>query len=213
LLAGCGPRSLSIDPAIEKLIPPDTIFVAAANLEALGNTPLFGKLAVDDRKNLSQLVWASNGKSAILLSHESSGKPGGLPVDLRRLMRTIAPDRQVWAAFVDGLQGLQATVRQDSNLGQAIRMLRGVERGTAGMDLRNGLDFQSNLLCHTDNDARHVHDAVRFITGMAGISDLVKVVQNQQRVEITAHVAPDREEKFLDLWLNGPSGGLYRKRP
>jgi hypothetical protein len=137
----------------------------------------------------------------------------GLPADLRPIVQTIGAGRQVWAAFVGGLQGLDFGFREDSTLGQILRVFRGIDRGTIGIDLRSGIDFKADLDCHTDNDAKHVHDAIRGVIGMGRLSapdnrpdllrlyDTINVVQMQKRVDVTALVPPELEEKFLDLWL------------
>jgi hypothetical protein len=137
----------------------------------------------------------------------------GLPPALRQAVQTIPNNRQVWAAFVGGLRGLDLGVPEDSNLGQIAHLLRGIDHGTIGIDLRNGVDFKGDLDCNTDIDAKHIHDAIRGVIGIGRLStpdnrpellrlyDTIKVEQIQKRVDVSAQVAPDLEDKFLDLWL------------
>ena len=86
-LAGCQAKrseSLHIDPALESLVPADAVLVAGANLEAIRNTPVFQKLlsrmplpqldeftrrtGLDPRKDLSEVVSCTNGKTGLLLA-------------------------------------------------------------------------------------------------------------------------------------------------
>lgn len=279
-LTGCREqqrRSLFIDPMIETLIPPDTIFVAGANIEAIRSTPVFQKYlsqlrlpqmedfiqktGLDPRKDLSQILSTSNGKTGVFMARGKFGQvkldgkfnyrghdlfgddrravmfigsstaaagptaelktmiderdqsTHGLPSGLRQLVQNIGGDRQIWAAFAGGLQGLNLGVPEDSNLGQMVHLIRGIEQGTMGIDLRNGVDFKADLDCRTNNDATHTHDAIRGLIGLGRLStpdsrpdllrlyDTIKVEQMQKRVEVTAQVAPDLEDQFLDLWL------------
>ncbi len=86
-LAGCKakqPGVLHIDPALEALVPADTVFVVGANLEGIRDTPVYQKLlsrmplpqldefarqtGLDPRKDLSQILSCSNGKHGLLLA-------------------------------------------------------------------------------------------------------------------------------------------------
>ena len=86
-LAGCQahkPGLLHIDPALESLVPQDTIFVVGANLAAIRNTAVYQKLlsraplpqlddfarqtGLDPRKDLSQILSCSNGKHGLLMA-------------------------------------------------------------------------------------------------------------------------------------------------
>lgn len=85
-LAGCQPKqsaSLHISPALEVLVPADTVVVLGIDLGALHNTATYQKLAeriplpqldefqkqtgLDPRKDLSEVLLCSNGKTALLL--------------------------------------------------------------------------------------------------------------------------------------------------
>lgn len=86
-LAGCQakkPASVRIDPALEALVPSDTVFVAGGNVDAVKETPVYQKLlsrvplpqldeftrqtGLDPRKDLSQILSCSNGKRGILMA-------------------------------------------------------------------------------------------------------------------------------------------------
>ncbi len=86
-MLGCktkNPDSVRIDPALEGLIPADTMFVAGGNVEAIRETPVYRKLlsrvplpqldeftrqtGLDPRKDLSQILSCSNGKNGVLLA-------------------------------------------------------------------------------------------------------------------------------------------------
>ncbi|HTS49036.1 MAG TPA: hypothetical protein VMH05_13895 [Bryobacteraceae bacterium] len=86
-LAGCQPKKpglLHIDPALESLVPQDTVFVAGANLDAIRDTTVYRELlsraplpqlddfarqtGLDPRKDLSQILSCSNGKRGLLMA-------------------------------------------------------------------------------------------------------------------------------------------------
>ncbi len=85
-LAGCGgkkPGSIRIDPALEALIPADTVFIVGGNIDAVRETPVYQKLlsrvplaqldeftqktGIDPRKDLSEILSCSNGKNGVLM--------------------------------------------------------------------------------------------------------------------------------------------------
>lgn len=87
VVAGCQARrseSLHVDPALESLVPADTVFVAGANIDAIRDTPVYQKLlsrmplpqldefarrtGLDPRKDLSQVLSCSNGKTGLLMA-------------------------------------------------------------------------------------------------------------------------------------------------
>jgi len=87
LLASCQPNQpalLHIDPALESLVPADTVFVVGANLEAIRDTAVYQELlsrmplpqlddftrqtGLDPRKDLTQILSCSNGKRGLLMA-------------------------------------------------------------------------------------------------------------------------------------------------
>jgi hypothetical protein len=85
-LTGCLPRqsaSLHVSPALEALVPADTVVVLGVNLTGIRDTTIYQKLiarvplpqldrftqqtGLDPRKDLSEILLCSNGKSALLL--------------------------------------------------------------------------------------------------------------------------------------------------
>ena len=93
-LAGCQakkPGLLHIDPALESLVPPDTVFVAGADVDAIRNTTVYQKLlsrvplpqlddfarqtGLDVRKDLSQILSCSNGKRGLLMARGKFNRP------------------------------------------------------------------------------------------------------------------------------------------
>jgi hypothetical protein len=86
LLAGCQSKqsaSLHVSPALEALVPADTVVVLGVNLATLRDTGVYQKLVtrvplpqlesftqqtgLDPRKDLSEILFASNAKNALLL--------------------------------------------------------------------------------------------------------------------------------------------------
>jgi hypothetical protein len=87
LMVSCVPHKRSavfIDPSLEMLIPPDTIFIVGASVDKIKDTPVYQKLlkdlelapledftkktGIDPRKDLWQVISVSNGKTALLLA-------------------------------------------------------------------------------------------------------------------------------------------------
>ncbi|MGP0075134.1 MAG: hypothetical protein ACLPWF_24755 [Bryobacteraceae bacterium] len=85
-LTACQPKqsaSLHVSPALEALVPADTVVVLGLNLAAIRNTSVYQKLitrvplpqldrfaqqtGLDPRKDLSEVLLCSNGKDALLL--------------------------------------------------------------------------------------------------------------------------------------------------
>ncbi len=86
LLTGCQPRqsaSLHVSPALETLVPADTVVVLGVNLATIRDTTIYQKLitrvplpqldrftqqtGLDPRKDLSEILICSSGKTALLL--------------------------------------------------------------------------------------------------------------------------------------------------
>jgi len=89
LIAICGcrdkkPGNVRIDPALEALVPSDTVFVVGGNVDAIRQTAVYQKLlsrtplpqldeftrqtGLDPRKDLSQILSCSNGNNGVLMA-------------------------------------------------------------------------------------------------------------------------------------------------
>jgi hypothetical protein len=85
-LCGCQPKqsaSLHVSPSLEALVPSDTVVLLGVNLAGIRNTAIYQKLitrvplpqldrftqqtGLDPRKDLSEILTCSNGKTALLL--------------------------------------------------------------------------------------------------------------------------------------------------
>lgn len=88
-LAGCKQSgttkvgSVTIDRTLESLVPPDTIFMMGANVDAIRNTPVYQKhigiielprlneftrrTGIDPRKDISEVLSMTDGKSGVLM--------------------------------------------------------------------------------------------------------------------------------------------------
>jgi hypothetical protein len=118
-LAGCGSRGPArIDPALEALVPSDTVLAAGVRLQALRETPLYrhltplaGALKPD---RVSELLLVSNGKdTAVLARGDFAGQaePGIVFVDPRT---AVAGSAGVVRAILQGRRrggGLPAALR------------------------------------------------------------------------------------------------------
>jgi hypothetical protein len=93
-LAGCGTKktgSVRIDPALESLIPADTVFIVGANIDAVRETSVYQKLlsrvplpqldeftrqtGLDPRKDLAEVLSCSNGKNGVLMARGKFNVP------------------------------------------------------------------------------------------------------------------------------------------
>ena len=93
-LAACQPKkpeSVRLDPSLEAMAPPDTVFVVGANLDAIRGTVVYQKLlsrvplpqldefarqtGLDPRKDLSQILSCSNGKHGMLMARGKFNVP------------------------------------------------------------------------------------------------------------------------------------------
>ena len=94
---------------------------------------------------------------------------------------------------------------------------RGIVRLVAfGADFSKGLNLTVRLDCGTNDDARHVHDALRGAIGMARLStpdnqpellkvyDAIQVAQINSRVEVNGDLPGDQVDRILTLWLKKP---------
>lgn len=137
----------------------------------------------------------------------------GLPPALAARMRSIPGESQIWAAFTGGIQALKVTVPENSNLGNVLGALRGMNSATLGIDLRNGFDLNAAADCQNDNDAKQLRLALKAVIGLGRLStpdnqpdllklyDAIDVEQAQNRVLANAHIPPDLVDRFVDLWV------------
>lgn len=86
LAAGCSrePASVKVDPALAALVPSDAVMVAGVRMEAVRATPVYqkwsgrkqivdldkftGETGLDPRKDIAELLFASDGKSGVVLA-------------------------------------------------------------------------------------------------------------------------------------------------
>jgi hypothetical protein len=285
-LAGCQAKrseSLHIDPALESLVPADTVFVVGANVDAIRDTPVYQKLlsrmplpqldeftrrtGLDPRKDLAQVLSCSNGKTGLLMARgkfrpqeveprlEANGaKPftyknyklfgderaaifflnattaiggpaaelrsiidqtgrRGLPPPLRDLLRSLPAGDQVYAALSGGLEGLNLSIPENSNLGNIMNVLRAIDSATLGMDLHSGIAVTAEVTSKTERDAKFVHDMVKGVVGLGRLNtrdnqpemlklyDAIKVEQQQTHTKVIADIPADLADRFLDMWL------------
>jgi len=129
------------------------------------------------------------------------------------LLRSLPAGDQIYAALAGGLEGLNLTIPQDSNLGNIVNVLRAIDSATLGMDLRSGIAVTAEVTSKTERDAKFVHDMVKGIVGLGRLNtpdshpellrlyDAIKVEQQQTHTKVTADIPADLADRFLDLWL------------
>ena len=288
LLTSCGTplvKPVRINPALEALIPADTVSLFGANVEELRQTPLYQKViqlalpevdkvtretGVDPRKDIQEVLVCANETGIVTLVSGSfnsaqlepklsaAGIPRipwkgstlygtdqsavaflgpsilaggstsnlksvmdrdarhGLPGALQPLIDAIPARDQLWAVSSDGIPGFRSGDTQRSRLGDVAQMLRGIQDVVVGTDFSKGLNLSARLDCRTQDDARHVHDALRGAIGMARLStpdnhpellqvyDAIQVSQGNSRVEVSGDLPADQVDHVLSLWLKKP---------
>lgn len=195
-VAACGrrPVTLHIDPAIERWIPPDTLFIAGVDGDALRKLPLLPQMETFANQNVSQVVMCWDGRKTLVFAkgkfdaRKGSGlvliepsvavtgparklQRGGLQAALRDKVNGIPAGDQFWAALSGGIPDLGLTPPAGSNLGMAMRLIGTIQSATIGADLRNGLRFQAEAGCRSESDARHLHDALDAIVGLGRLNE------------------------------------------
>jgi len=192
----------------------------ASRLQARGATSLSYKghaLYTSDRAALTFLdsTTAAAGDTAsvegIIDAHDRGGS--GLPVALQPLVQEIPARDQLWLVRAGGSPGMRFGENDESRLGSIVRMLRGIRTIVVGIDFSNGLDFSAHVQCDTDNDATHIHDALRGAIGMARLStpdnhpellrvyDAIQVSQAKSLVTASASFSSEQVDQALDMWL------------
>ncbi len=147
------------------------------------------------------------------LIDQVGARQGGLPADLRDLLRTLPADDQVYAALTGGLQNLNLPLSREGNMGNVLDALKSVQSAILGMNLSKGIDAVAIVNCKTAGDAKFVHDLVRGLVGfgrlntpdnkpeMLKLYDSIQVTQQEAQTKVTADVPQDLTDHFLDLWF------------
>ena len=147
----------------------------------------------------------------IVDAHDHGG--GGLTQPLKSLLETVPARDQLWMVRSGGLPGMRFGENDESRLGSIIQMLRGIRTIVMGADFSNGLNFVARVDCQSDDDATHVHDALRGAIGMARLNtpdshpellrvyDAIQVSQEKTLVTASADFSAQQVTEALDVWL------------
>jgi hypothetical protein len=154
--------------------------------------------------------------AAIRLILGERGRSNGLPALLRSQLGAIPAQNQVWIAAGGGFGELAKTAPQTGNLSNLGRVFSMLESGSAGVDLRAGLRLFATGVCHSEQDARSLGDAVRGVVGLARLStpldapellkvcDAVQVEQRQRTVRVYVALSQELLDKALAKLPRGP---------
>jgi len=133
-LAGCGSltRHGPVDPALAAFIPPDTVALAGARVDQLRATPIYRKLAEENRlpsfdqfrtesgfdpsRDIHEVLLAGDGKNVLAIAHGAfpPKPPGNLNASEYKGYTLYAKDQSEAIAFIDrsiALGGPVASVR------------------------------------------------------------------------------------------------------
>ncbi len=185
----------------------------AADHSTYGKYTLYGNgQSVIAFINDSVAVGGSSSAVKAALDTRDQGR-GGLPGSLKPLVEALDPADQLWATGAGSLNGMGLEAQGNSRLADIAQLLRGVRAALAGIDISNGLNLTGRVDCDTDDSARHIHDALRGVIGMARLStpdnqpqllqlyDAINVNQVKSSVTVSANIPADQADAFLSLWL------------
>jgi hypothetical protein len=166
---------------------------------------------------LSPSIAAAGSTSVLKSIIDAGGARHDIPGSLKPLLDAVPERDQLWAVSAEGLPAPRMGANGGSSrLGDITEMLRGIEAVLFGADFSKGLNLTVRLDCRNQDDARHVHDALRGAIGMARLStpdnqpellkvyDAIQVTQINSRVEVSGDLPADQVDRMLTLWLKKP---------
>jgi hypothetical protein len=163
LLAGCQPKqsaSLHVSPALEALVPADTVVVLGVNFASIRNTDVYQKLiarvplpqldqftretGLDPNKDLSEILLYSNGKNALLLVR---GQFRTADLDARLKSKGVTPsDYKGHALFGDGRASVTFLSDSTAAAGTTAGLRAWIDEPSAGRGLPASLRDQLRTL-------------------------------------------------------------------
>lgn len=157
----------------------------------------------------------------LALDQYKSGKRNNASALLTRA-RAIPDNFQFWAVTTGGGNLFAGNMPGASGGLDFGRLLRSLQNTVFEADLRNGLKGMLEGECTSAQDAKSLADAARGMVGMGRLNtpenqpdllrlwDGIKVVQNDQKVTVTADIGQDLIDQLSKVM---PSTGPNRKRP
>jgi len=237
-LIGCEakkPGSVRIDPGLEALIPADTVFIVGGNIDAVRQTPVYQKLlsrvplpqldefskqtGLDPRKDLSQILSCSNGKTGVLMAR---GKFNIADLEARLQARGAA--RSSYKNHdVFGSDRLSFVFLNSSMalVGPAAELRSIIDRGSGGglppalRDLVQTIPGNDQIWAALSGGLQSLNLAVPRDSNLANIVSALKSIDTatigmdlRSGIGLTAEVAckSERDAKFVHDMLKGVVG-------
>ena len=209
IAAGCGPSSAEVDPALARLVPPDTLALIDIKADALRATPLYlkyvsGRLeSMKVTDDVSEALAVSKGRDVVVFTKSKSGiaqydrqgnrtvpsgRAGGVPQALREKLRAIPPQSQIFGAGLGGSLPVPEALPGQGNLANLQNLLKALVGWTLAADLRSGVKLSTEAAYKTAQDAKQIHDALKGLLGIARLStptDAPEVLQVYDAIKIS----------------------------
>jgi hypothetical protein len=229
------PGSVRIDPALEALIPADTVFIVGGNIDAVRETPIYQKLlsrvplvqldeftrqtGVDPRKDIAQVLSCSNGKDGVLMAR---GKFNVADIE-RRLEARGAPRSSYKNRDVFGRERLSFVFPNASTaiVGPVSDLHSIIDRGSGGglppalRDLVRTIPANDQVWAALTGGVQSLNLGVPRDSNLANIVGALKSIDTaiigmdlHDGIGLTAEVAckTERDAKFVHDMLKGVVG-------
>ncbi len=154
------------------------------------------------------LAGSTSALKGILDGLDRSGS--GIPASLKPLVDAVPDGAQFWAVFNGSAIALPFSMKGGIGLDQ---ILRSVENGRFSANLTNGFDFQAVGTCTNDQSAKQIRDLLKGLIGIGRLStspdqsdmlkvfDSINIDQQGRVVNISADIAQDVVDKFVDTFV------------
>ena len=151
--------------------------------------------------------------SALLLKkalNENAAGSTGIPEDLQTSLQRLNKSAQIWEVSTGVIPLNQFSLRTDA--ASALSNIADYINGTTiGITIGNGVNFDAQVSCISEEGAQRVHDALKGVIGLARLSthddqldqlkiwDSIKVNKQAKEVHVVADFPPDLADKMLVL--------------
>src|SRR5581483_3383539 len=145
---------------------------------------------------------------------QSKRGEGGIPAALEPFLANLPVQDQIQAAMVGPIPGLSGITAENPNFGNLVRLAHSIESASLGIQADNDVRAHARADCHSEEDARQVHDALRGFIGLARLAapanrpellkvyDALNVTRERTVVDVTAQFAPQDLDALFGLLKN-----------
>jgi len=145
---------------------------------------------------------------------QSKRGEGGIPAALQPVLANLPAQDQIQAAMVGGIPGLEGITADNPNFGNLVRLAHSIESASLGVQADSDIRIHARADCHSEEDARQVHDALRGFIGLARLTapanrpelvkiyDAINVTREKAVVNVTAQFAAQDLDALSGLLKN-----------